>query len=60
MVASLARRVAENTGASIDDVEMLAAMYGAAKRSFIRMGEGMTRLARGGQGGPSVITRCPR
>ncbi|WP_164133897.1 molybdopterin-dependent oxidoreductase, partial [Stenotrophomonas maltophilia] len=29
--------------------EKLAAMYGAAKRSFIRIGEGMTRLARGGQ-----------
>ena len=24
-------------------------MYGAAKRSFIRLGEGMTRLARGGE-----------
>ena len=24
-------------------------MYGAAERSFIRLGEGMTRLARGGE-----------
>jgi anaerobic selenocysteine-containing dehydrogenase len=42
-------RVAEITGLGVDDVEGLAAMYGAAKRSFIRIGEGMTRLARGGQ-----------
>jgi anaerobic selenocysteine-containing dehydrogenase len=41
--------VAEVTGLSVDDVERLAAMYGAAKRSFIRLGEGMTRLANGGQ-----------
>ncbi|QCI66952.1 molybdopterin-containing oxidoreductase family protein [Phreatobacter stygius] len=37
------------TGLAIADIEKLAAMYGAAKRSFIRIGEGMTRLARGGQ-----------
>jgi anaerobic selenocysteine-containing dehydrogenase len=42
-------RVAEITGLAVDDVERLAALYGAAQRSFIRIGEGMTRLARGGQ-----------
>ena len=42
-------RVAEITGLSEADVERFAAMYGRAKASFIRLGEGMTRLARGGQ-----------
>jgi anaerobic selenocysteine-containing dehydrogenase len=42
-------RVADITGLSAADVERLAAMYGAAKTSFIRLGEGMTRLARGGE-----------
>jgi anaerobic selenocysteine-containing dehydrogenase len=42
-------RVAEITGLAVADVERFAAMYGQAKRSFIRLGEGMTRLARGGQ-----------
>jgi anaerobic selenocysteine-containing dehydrogenase len=42
-------RVAEITGLAIGDIERLAALYGAARRSFIRLGEGMTRLARGGQ-----------
>jgi anaerobic selenocysteine-containing dehydrogenase len=42
-------RVAEITGLAVAEVERLAAMYGAAKRSFIRLGEGMTRLARGGE-----------
>ena len=50
------QRVAEITGLSVDDVERLAAMYGAAKRSFIRIGEGMTRLARGGQALRAVAT----
>lgn len=49
-------RVAQITGLSIDDVEQLAAMYGAAQRSFIRIGEGMTRLARGGQALRAVAT----
>ncbi|MEO8651517.1 MAG: molybdopterin-dependent oxidoreductase [Hyphomicrobiaceae bacterium] len=49
-------RVAEITGLSVDDVERLAAMYGAAKKSFIRIGEGMTRLARGGQALRAVAT----
>jgi anaerobic selenocysteine-containing dehydrogenase len=42
-------RVAETTGLAIDDIEEFARAYGAAKRSFIRLGEGMTRLARGGE-----------
>lgn len=42
-------RVAEIAGISADDVEKLAAMYGKAKASFIRLGEGMTRLTHGGQ-----------
>lgn len=42
-------RVAEITGLAVADVERLAALYGAAQRSFIRLGEGMTRLARGGE-----------
>lgn len=49
-------RVAAITGLSIGDVERLAAMYGAAKRSLIRLGEGMTRLARGGQALRAVAT----
>src|SRR5260221_3013123 len=42
-------RVAEITGLSEQDIEGFAGVYGAAKRSFIRLGEGMTRLARGGE-----------
>jgi anaerobic selenocysteine-containing dehydrogenase len=42
-------RVAEITGLPIPDIERLAQIYGAATRSFIRIGEGMTRLARGGE-----------
>lgn len=42
-------RVASITGLAVDDVERFAALYGAAKASFIRLGEGMTRLAQGGQ-----------
>ena len=34
---------------TVADVERFAAMYGKARRSFIRLGEGMTRLAQGGQ-----------
>ena len=40
---------AEATGLSAADVERFAALYGKAKASFIRLGEGMTRLARGGE-----------
>src|SRR5690242_14298180 len=42
-------RVAEITGLAEADIEGFAHVYGAAKRSFIRLGEGMTRLARGGE-----------
>ncbi|MGE0424419.1 MAG: molybdopterin-dependent oxidoreductase [Reyranellaceae bacterium] len=47
-------RTAEITGLSVADVERLAAMYGATKRVLIRIGEGMTRLAQGGQAGRAV------
>ncbi|QCK84919.1 molybdopterin oxidoreductase family protein [Phreatobacter aquaticus] len=50
------QRVSEITGLSVADIEKLAAMYGAAKHSFIRIGEGMTRLARGGQALRAVAT----
>ena len=49
-------RVAEVTGLPVADIERLAALYGATKRSFIRIGEGMTRLARGGQALRAVAT----
>lgn len=42
-------RVATITGLPLLDIERFAALYGRAKRSFIRLGEGMTRLARGGE-----------
>ena len=42
-------RVAEITGLAEADIEGFAHVYGTAKRSFIRLGEGMTRLARGGE-----------
>ena len=42
-------RVASVTGMAAADVERLAAMYGAAKKSFIRLGWGMTRFTYGGQ-----------
>jgi len=42
-------RVAEITSLQTIDIEKLAAMYGATRRSFIRLGEGMTRLIRGGE-----------
>jgi len=47
-------RTAEITGLSVADVEKLAAMYGATKKAMIRVGEGMTRLAQGGQAGRAV------
>jgi anaerobic selenocysteine-containing dehydrogenase len=49
-------RVAEIAGLTVADVERLAAMYGAAKSSLIRLGEGMTRLAKGGQALRAVAT----
>lgn len=42
-------KAAEITGLSVADIEKLAAMYGKAKAAQIRLGEGMTRLAAGGQ-----------
>ncbi|MBL8697885.1 MAG: molybdopterin-dependent oxidoreductase [Alphaproteobacteria bacterium] len=42
-------RVAEITGLPVADIERLAAMYGATKKSFLRIGWGMTRVLRGGQ-----------
>jgi anaerobic selenocysteine-containing dehydrogenase len=42
-------RTSEITGLAVADIEKLAAMYGRAKAALIRLGEGMTRLARGGQ-----------
>jgi anaerobic selenocysteine-containing dehydrogenase len=42
-------RVAAITGLPVADIERFAAFYGAAKTPFIRLGEGMTRLAQGGQ-----------
>ncbi len=41
--------VAAATGLAVADIERFAALYGAAKAPFIRLGEGMTRLARGGE-----------
>jgi anaerobic selenocysteine-containing dehydrogenase len=42
-------RVAGITGLAEDDIEGFAHAYGTAKQSYIRLGEGMTRLARGGE-----------
>jgi anaerobic selenocysteine-containing dehydrogenase len=42
-------RVAEITGLAAADVERLAALYGKTKKSFIRLGWGMTRFTYGGQ-----------
>ncbi len=47
-------RVAAITGVAASDVERLAAMYGATKKSLIRLGWGMTRLTYGGQALRSV------
>jgi anaerobic selenocysteine-containing dehydrogenase len=43
------QRVAAITGLKLTEIERFAALYGGAKSSFIRLGEGMTRLANGGQ-----------
>ncbi len=42
-------RAAAITGLPVADIERFAALYGAAEVPFIRLGEGMTRLAQGGQ-----------
>jgi anaerobic selenocysteine-containing dehydrogenase len=49
-------RVANVTGLSVEDVEKLAALYGSTKKSFLRIGWGMTRLALGGQAMRAVAT----
>ena len=46
---------AEITGLAVADIEKLAAMYGKAKAALIRLGEGMTRLAAGGQALRTVV-----
>ena len=48
------KRVAEITGLKVEDIETLAALYGRSKAALIRLGEGMTRLAAGGQALRSV------
>lgn len=48
-------RTAEITGLSVADIERFAAMYGKAKAALIRLGEGMTRLANGGQALRTVV-----
>jgi anaerobic selenocysteine-containing dehydrogenase len=48
-------RTAEITGLAVADIEKLAAMYGKAKAALIRLGEGMTRLAAGGQALRTVV-----
>lgn len=47
-------RTAEITGLAVADIEKFASMYGKAKAALIRLGEGMTRLAAGGQALRSV------
>lgn len=42
-------RVADITGLAVADIEHFAALYGAAKRSFLRIGFGMSRSRNGGQ-----------
>jgi anaerobic selenocysteine-containing dehydrogenase len=42
-------KTAKVTGLPVADVEKLAALYGKARAALIRLGEGMTRLAAGGQ-----------
>jgi Anaerobic dehydrogenases, typically selenocysteine-containing len=48
-------RTAEITGLAVADIEKLASMYGKAKAALIRLGEGMTRLAAGGQALRTVV-----
>lgn len=43
------QKTAEITGLAVADIEKVAALYGKAKAAIIRLGEGMTRLAAGGQ-----------
>jgi anaerobic selenocysteine-containing dehydrogenase len=41
--------VSQVTGLTMEDVERLGAKFGASRRTFIRLGEGMTRSVQGGQ-----------
>jgi anaerobic selenocysteine-containing dehydrogenase len=50
------KRVADITGLTEQDIERLASMYGETKKSFLRIGWGMTRVARGGQAMRAVAT----
>lgn len=43
------QRVAEITGVVVSDIERLARKFGRSQRTFIRLGEGMTRNLQGGQ-----------
>ena len=47
--------VARITGVPAADIERFAQMYGDSKKSFIRLGEGMTRLVQGGQALRAVL-----
>jgi anaerobic selenocysteine-containing dehydrogenase len=49
-------RVAEITGLAVEEVEKLASLYGATKKSFLRIGWGMTRVVHGGQAMRAVAT----
>jgi anaerobic selenocysteine-containing dehydrogenase len=49
------QRTAEITGLPVADIEKLASLYGNAKAALIRLGEGMTRLAAGGQALRAVV-----
>jgi len=48
-------RVAAITGLTVSDIERFASLYGVAEAPFIRLGEGMTRLAQGGQALRAVV-----
>jgi anaerobic selenocysteine-containing dehydrogenase len=43
------QHVSAITGLTIEEIESFAVLYGQARASFIRLGEGMTRLSHGGQ-----------
>lgn len=49
-------RTAEITGVPVADLERFADCYAKTRKSFIRIGEGMTRVAQGGQALRAVAT----
>ena len=56
-----ARGDAAITGLLLADIERFAALYGNAKTPFIRLGEGMTRVARrAGNARGRAVARCHR